>query len=113
MYIQLLIFNHPYNILYAIIKTFGSALLIFKALRNKKLGLFNYSGICQPLIFQQNHRKIIVVKLLCLYNQTSFQKKGKLNFEGGIFSPFWDNIQNAALRDGKHAQLPRTADRAP
>ena len=42
-----------------------------------------------------------------------FSKKGKLNFKGGIFSPFWDNFLNAALRDGKHAKLPRTADRAP
>ena len=25
----------------------------------------------------------------------------------GVFSPFSDNIRNAALRDGKHAQVPR------
>ena len=42
-----------------------------------------------------------------------FLKKRKLNFKEGIFSPFWDKIQNAAVRDGKHAQLPRTADRTP
>ena len=39
-------------------------------------------------------------------------KKRKLNFEGSIFSPFWDNIRNAALRDGKLTKLPRMADRA-
>ena len=48
-----------------------------------------------------------------LIHSGSISKKGNLNFKGGIFSPFRDNIQNAALRDGKHAQLPRTADRAP
>ena len=47
-----------------------------------------------------------------LRQSDKFSKKGKLNFKEGIFSPFWDNIQNAAVRDGKHAQLPRTAERA-
>ena len=42
-----------------------------------------------------------------------FSKKRKLNFKEGIFSPISDNIRHAALRDEKHAQLPRTADRAP
>ena len=58
-------------------------------------------------------RKIIVVKQLCLDSQTSIRKKENLNFKGGIFPPFWDNVRNAAFRDEKHAQLPRTVDQAP
>ena len=54
-----------------------------------------------------------MVKLLGLDSQTSFQKKGKLNFKGDIFSPFWDKTQNVALRGKKHTQLPRTADWTP
>ena len=30
-----------------------------------------------------------------------------------IFSPFLNNIRDAAFGNGKHDQLPRTADRAP
>ena len=63
----------------------------------------------QTQFFSQNYCGQTTV----LGHSDKFSKKGKLNFKGGIFSPFWDNIQNAALRDRKHAQLPRTADRVP
>ena len=36
-----------------------------------------------------------------------------IKFQGDYFSPFWENIPNAVMRDGKHAQQPRTADQAP
>ena len=63
----------------------------------------------QTQIFLENYSVQTTVRR----QSDGFSKKRKLNFKEGIFSPFWDNIRNAALRDEKHAQLPRTADRAP
>ena len=54
----------------------------------------------QTHFFPQNYYGQTTV----LRQSDSFSKKGKLNFKGGIFSPFWDDIQNAALRDGKYAR---------
>ena len=87
--------------------------MIFKKIEcafKKKAEMFKHHKVYnQTQFFSQNYCGQTTV----LRQSDLFSKKGKFNFNGGIFSPFWDNIQNEALIDEKHAQLPRTADRAP